>query len=290
VEPVAWSLIATVALAGFRHGFDIDHLAAIADISSSASGRRRALWLSTLYATGHAMVLLVLGAVAIVAGERIPAGLDELMGRLIGVTLLVLGGYVVYSVVRYGREARLRGRWALILAGIQRTAAWLRRDEPHAIEIEHVHEHDHSDPGHTHPHNALGSGRAASVTMQHVHPHRHVIVQPVDPFGSYGSRTALVVGMVHGVGAETPTQVLLLATAAGVAGGTSALVLLGAFVVGLFAANTAVAMGAAVGFSEGRRLPVIYLVLAFATALVSVWVGLAYVLDAPQMLPAVLNP
>ena len=287
MEPLTWSLIGTVALAGFRHGFDIDHLAAIADISSSSPGRRKALWLSTLYATGHAAVLLVLGSVAVVAGERIPSGLDALMSRLIGITLLVLGGYVVYSVARYGRAARLRGRWTLILAGIQRTASWLRKDEPRAIEIEHAHEHDHVDPDHTHPHEALSE---RSVVTKHVHTHRHVIVQPIDPFGEYGARTALVVGMVHGVGAETPTQVLLLATAAGLAGGTSALILLATFVGGLFVANTAVALGAAIGFAEGRRLPTIYVVLAFLTALVSVWVGLAYVLDAPQILPPGLAP
>ena len=287
MEPLTWSLIGAVALAGFRHGFDIDHLAAIADISSSSTGRRRALWLSTLYATGHAAVLFVLGAVAVLAGERIPAGLDALMGRLVGATLLVLGGYVVYSVVRYGRAARLRGRWALILGGIQRTASWLRRDEPTAVEIEHAHEHDHRDPEHTHGHDSV---QQRSVTTQHVHTHRHVIVQPIDPFGTYGARTAFVVGMVHGVGAETPTQVLLLATAAGLTGGTNALLLLAVFVAGLFAANTAVALGAAVGLAEGGRLPGVYVVLAFATAVVSVWVGLAYVLDAPQILPPGLAP
>jgi high-affinity nickel-transport protein len=96
--------------------------------------------------------------------------------------------------------------------------------------------------------------------------------------------------MVHGVGAETPTQILLLAAAAGVAGGSAALMLLGAFVAGLFVANTLVALGAAVGFTEGRRLPLVYLVLAVVTALVSVWVGASYLLDAPEMLPGLLAP
>jgi high-affinity nickel-transport protein len=164
----------------------------------------------------------------------------------------------------------------------------LRRDEPRAIEIVHAHEHDHSDPGHTHSHD-LPAGKSV-VTAQHVHSHRHVIVQPVDPFGSYGARTAFVVGMVHGVGAETPTQLLLLVTAAGLTGGTGALVLLAAFVGGLFVANTAVALGASLGFAEGRRLPTVYVVLAFATAVVSVWVGLAYTFDAPQLLPPGLAP
>ena len=286
MEPLEWSLLLTVGLAGFRHGFDIDHLAAIADISSSASDRSRALLLSTLYAAGHALVLLLLGAAAIVSGERLPAALDEAMGRLVGATLLVLGIYVVYSVVRYGRSARLRGRWSVILSGIQRTAAWLRHEVPSAVEIEHAHPHDHFDGEHSHRHDAETPAGSPAVATRHVHTHRHVVVQPLDPFGTYGGRTAFVVGMVHGVGAETPTQILLLVTAAGFAGGTAALILLGAFVAGLFLANTAVSLGAAAALSRQRRLPVVYVALAVITALISAWVGLAYLLDAPRLLPA----
>jgi hypothetical protein len=35
-----------------------------------------------------------------------------------------------------------------------------------------------------------------------------------DSFASYGKRTAVVVGMLHGVGAETATQILLFLSAA----------------------------------------------------------------------------
>lgn len=288
MEPLNWSLVVTVALAGFRHGFDIDHLAAIADISTSADDRRRALWLSTLYAVGHALVLTLLGAAAVLAGERVPEALDALMGRLIGATLLVLGAYVVYSVARFGRTARLRSRWSLIASGIQRTAAWLRHEAPRAVEVEHTHAHDHGDPDHSHVHGSA-TVTAARVATRHEHTHKHLVVQPIDPFGSYGGRTAFVVGMVHGVGAETPTQVLLLATAAGYAGGTNALWLLAAFVTGLFVANTAIALGAAATLTE-RRMPRLYTVLALLTALVSVWVGAAYLLDAPGLLPGWLAP
>ena len=40
---------------GFRHGFDVDHVAAITDISGSQLVRLRAFMLSTLYALGHTL-------------------------------------------------------------------------------------------------------------------------------------------------------------------------------------------------------------------------------------------
>ena len=80
---------------GLRHGVDWDHLAAIGDLTSSGAGRRRSLVLATLYAVGHAVVVVVLGSLAVLAGDYIPATLDSLMGRIVGVTLLLLGGYVL---------------------------------------------------------------------------------------------------------------------------------------------------------------------------------------------------
>src|SRR5918996_1138617 len=112
---------------GFRHGIDWDHIAAITDITSSQEDRRESLLFGTLYVLGHALVVLVLGILAIVAGDRLPQGLDEFMGRLVGVTLLVLGVYVIISLVRHGREFRLRSRWMLIFAGVRKGARWVRR-------------------------------------------------------------------------------------------------------------------------------------------------------------------
>lgn len=54
------------------------------------------------------MVVLVLGLLAIVFAEHVPDWLDAVMERLVGVTLLALGFYVVYSLVRHGRGFRMR--------------------------------------------------------------------------------------------------------------------------------------------------------------------------------------
>src|SRR5438552_11669962 len=83
---------------GFRHGIDWDHIAAITDITSSQEDRRHAMLFGTLYAFGHALVVFVLGSVAILLGAHLPAGIDKVMPRIVGVTLLFLGVYVFVSL------------------------------------------------------------------------------------------------------------------------------------------------------------------------------------------------
>src|SRR5438093_9481200 len=87
---------------GFRHGIDWDHIAAITDITSSQESPREGLYFGTLYALGHAVVVFVIGLVAILAGKKLPDSVDEIMGRVVGVTLLLLGVYVFYSLAKYG--------------------------------------------------------------------------------------------------------------------------------------------------------------------------------------------
>src|SRR5688500_3175363 len=84
---------------GLRHGFDLDHLAAITDITGAQSDKRRSLFLATIYALGHAAVVVILGVVAIAAGAYLPPAVDAVMGRVIGLTLVVLGAYLLYSVI-----------------------------------------------------------------------------------------------------------------------------------------------------------------------------------------------
>lgn len=273
-------MLIAVFFAGLRHGFDLDHIAAITDITSSQTNRRRAVLFGTVYAIGHAIVLAILCGLAVIAGQRIPESFDETMGRITGVTLILLGIYVIYTLVRFGQEAHLRSRWMLILSGLKRTVAWLRRAPLREVEISHTHEHDVD--GHHHHHEDVRHPRTASAgalkTRTHSHAHSHVLPAPADPFTEYGIATCLGIGMIHGVGAETPSQVVLFTSAAGVAGALGGLAVLSSFVVGLFIGNSILVAVSAAGFGRGKRLPGIYVVLAAATAAVSIGVGLSYVL------------
>ena len=304
-------MLIAVFFAGLRHGFDLDHIAAITDITSSQMERRRAIVLGTVYAIGHAVVLVVLGGLAVLAGQRIPESLDAVMERVIGATLIVLGIYVVYSLVRFGRDAQLRSRWMLVLSGLKRTVAWLRRAPVREVEIEHAHEHpidghhhgyQELHPSAAHPPSAHPSAAQTTVarsaerstvgavkTATHAHTHRHIVRAPADPFTEYGIGTCLGIGMIHGVGAETPSQVVLFTTAAGVTGALGGGAVLAAFVIGLFLGNTILVVTSSAGFSKGQRLPAIYLLLAAATAVVSIGVGVLYVINRPDLVPALLG-
>lgn len=271
-------MLIAVFFAGLRHGFDLDHIAAITDISSSQMDRRRSIVLGTVYAVGHALVLFVLGGLAVIAGERIPASFDEAMGRVVGATLILLAIYVIYSLIRFGREAQLRSRWMLVLSGLKRTVAWIRRAPVREVEI--VHDHEHPVDGHHHRHDVPRSAASKDgvvLTQTHSHLHTHVVPAPADPFTEYGVWTCLGIGMIHGVGAETPSQVVLFTTAAGVTTALGGVPILLAFVGGLFIGNSLLVAVSAAGFATGKRLPRVYMAVAVVSALVSFAVGLKYV-------------
>ncbi len=237
---------------GFRHGFDVDHVAAITDISGSQLGRWRAFALSTLYALGHAAMVVVLGLGIAWSGWEVPDA-----GRLIGVTLVLLGAHVLWRVA-VGRRPSSRG--GLLVEAMDAVRARLR---PSTV-VEHDHPHEHGDGRHVHSHgrdDPLLRPQPEAVVVGHRHRHRHEGIP-----APYGAGGAVGVGLIHGIGAETPTQVLALAA------GTASLV---PFLAGLFLANTVVAVVAAVGLTE-RRLRGLNVVVG----LFSIYVGVAYALGA----------
>ena len=68
------------------------------------------------YALGHASLVVALGLLAIWFGTLLPHWIDPLMGRIVGLTLLFLGVWIIYSLVRYGRDFRLQSRWMVLIA------------------------------------------------------------------------------------------------------------------------------------------------------------------------------
>lgn len=293
MNEVELGLVLAAVLYGFRHGFDLDHLAALGDIGGSAPSRERALKLSALYVIGHALVVLALGVAAIAAGTYIPTSLDRFMGRVIGVTLIALGLYLTYSVVRYGGSVRLRSRWMLAADGVRAASKRFRRTSESVI-IEHSHEHAHGGT-HEHPHPepvvpASKHGVAvATATDTHAHTHRHVATMPADPFRGYSTPAAFGIGMVHGIGAETPTQILLFASAAGAGTTVGGAAVLVSFVVGLIVANTLVAVAAAIGYPGRARFPWVYVGVAVATASFSLYLGVTYLLGGSDPMAALLG-
>ncbi|TME38834.1 MAG: hypothetical protein E6I57_08550 [Chloroflexi bacterium] len=285
-------LLGMVAL-GFRHGFDWDHIAAITDITSTTTAghtevdvpagapvtphghepaemrghvhqhqvepsamhsfgesrfaheQRHAIGLASLYALGHASVVVALGGLALLVGAILPKWIDPILEKVVGATLVLLGAWVLYSVVQYARgrgEFRMRSRWMLVF-DVARDA-WARVQA-------RIHGHEHTPSAHS---------------------------------TQYGPRTAFGVGMIHGVGAETGSQALLLAGVAGVTGVTGVVILL-AFVVGLLISNTLVAVVSASGFIGAQRLRTVYVIVGAVAGLASLLIGVIFISGFGTELP-----
>ena len=243
------ALIGTGLGLGLRHGVDWDHIAAITDVTGTQPERAKALRLGTLYALGHASVVVALGLAALWAGSTLPESMDAAMEVIVGVTLISLGLWLVYSLLRDGADYRLRSRWMLVFAGVKRAGRWL---------------------------DGKLTGRV------HAHPHT------AETRSAYGEGTAYGIGAIHGVGAETGSQVLLFAAAAGATSNLSGTLLLVAFVVGLLVSNSAITLGSVLGFSGSRTHRIAYVGLGVVTAVFSLTVGALFLLARGSILPSIL--
>ena len=301
-------LLLTALLLGIRHGVDWDHIAAITDITSTTSTaevgtaaheiahgtpthdhdhghgglseirahdtgpgaatlaltaspaaivpaiprarlvaeERHSIVLGTLYALGHASVVAALGLAALLFGAVLPEWIDPIMSRLVGVTLVLLGIWVFVSLYQYARHGmEFRLRSRWMLLFDVARHGWRR-------------------------------------FQARLHGHEHVA--PIE-MSSYGPRTAFGVGMIHGIGAETGSQVLIIAAVGGAAGAGLGVPMMVAFIVGLLISNTAIVAVTATGFVASQLRERIYVAIGVVAGVFSVVVGLLFLLQAEQVLP-----
>jgi ABC-type nickel/cobalt efflux system permease component RcnA len=301
-------LLASLTL-GLRHGIDWDHIAAIADLSSTAETRRRGFGLSMLYAIGHGAVVFALGAAAIFAGAAIPHSVDAWMGRIVGMTLVALGIWILVELARKRRAFRLQSRWILIITGTFAGLRRVRNSRSHRhVTVDHDHVHDHvthegeshaSAVAHDHAHvlesaditelAPLATGQNPTGPMastetcsaphdKHTHRHSHRLALPADPSARYGNGTATGIGMLHGVGIESPTQIALFVASTSVAGASVGLLLLAGWIAGLIIANSGLALLAGFGLLHAERNFGIYATLAVIVGVMSIAMGTMFAL------------
>jgi len=232
----------SAAILGFRHGFDYDHIAAISDITSVQASRWRGMRLGLLYALGHAAMVVVLGTAVIVFQLSLPHGIDRIAERLVGVTLLVLGVYVLGSLFRGNSVPRSRFH---LMAGAARWLHWKMKS----------YWHDHDVP------------------------------RPVDQTWNYSSKTVLMIGLVHGLGAETPSQLMIFLLAANLGGIGKGFIGLAMFIAGLLVMNTVMTASAVGLFGFSSRLPRFQFVVTALTAIYSLAVGAFFLFGSSGLLP-----
>lgn len=208
---------------------------------------RQAILLGTLYALGHGLVVTILGLTAILAAEVLPDWIDPVMERIVGVTLIFLAVYLFYSIYRYFRSG---GEFRL-------RSRWMLVFAGVA--------------------NAWHWARSRLGE----HEHKHVAPQ------QYGARTAFGIGLIHGIGAETGTQALIIATAVGATSKSVAIATLFVFVVGLLISNTFVTFASTVGFISARRRQAIYVAAGLVAAVFSLVIGVAFLTASTDILPGI---
>jgi hypothetical protein len=226
VDPINLRLaLLSAAVLGFRHGLDYDHIAAITDISSVQLKARDAMRYGLLYVAGHATTVALLGSAAVVFRIALPAASDRWAERLVGLTLLVLGLYVLGTFFRptfFGSSTS-----------------------------------GSSTHGHSHPRTRITLLANAALwvywRLSRIFGGTRVEAPQVFKDG-YGTSSTFLVGVIHGLGAETPTQILLFLMAANLGGTAAGLLGLLMFIVGLLVMNTLMCGMAAGLFSADKVL------------------------------------
>jgi high-affinity nickel-transport protein len=104
---------------------------------------------------------------------------------------------------------------------------------------------------------------------------------------AYGPKTAFGVGMIHGVGAETGTQVLLIAAIGGASSQGLGVPMLASFIVGLLISNSIVVVVTATGFIASRVRERLYIVVGLVAGTFSLVIGMTFLLELEGQLPAI---
>jgi len=102
----------------------------------------------------------------------------------------------------------------------------------------------------------------------------------------YGTGSTFLVGVIHGLGAETPTQILLFLMAANLGGTGAGLLGLLMFILGLVAMNTLMCASAAGLFSATFSSPNALRALTLATSAYSIVVGTIFLFGSAGKLPS----
>ncbi len=241
--------LVSAGVLGFRHGLDYDHIAAISDISSVQSRPRDAMRYGLLYVAGHATTVALLGSAAVAFRISLPPASDRWAERLVGITLLVLGFYVLGTFFRPSTHTHApKTRITLLLNG----ALWLY------------------------------------WRLTRLFGGTRVEAPQVFKDG-YGTTSTFLVGVIHGLGAETPTQILLFLMAANLGGTGAGLLGLLAFIVGLIAMNTLMCASAAGLFSATLARPNALKALTLATSAYSIVVGAIFLIGSASKLPSLTS-
>ncbi len=226
MELIMFTLLAIFM--GMRHGMDSDHVAAIADMVGSEGQKRKQVSLGVMYAFGHGLIVLIIGILSIYIGLKLPQATQQMMEILVSLTLIILGGVIIFSIFRKKNDYEYKSRLQIVSEFIV---------------------------------NIISKTKFGQKVRN---------LSPV----SLGVIGAFLIGIIHGIGVESPTQVVLLTNAVGLDNITAALQQLILFVIGLLISTIALTFCLSWGFMKARFKRKLFLVLGSITGAYSLWLGI----------------
>jgi high-affinity nickel permease len=111
-------------------------------------------------------------------------------------------------------------------------------------------------------------------------------VTPYVRFENYGRKSVFVVGVIHGLGAETPSQLLLFLVAANLGGLARGFLGLAVFLVGLLVMNTLMTASAVGVFGASAAKPRLMRFVVALTATYSLIIGAIFLFGVSGSLPS----
>ncbi len=115
-------------------------------------------------------------------------------------------------------------------------------------------------------------GQAIAMILSRLHWRKRI--KETTPNQGYGPRSSMTLGVLHGIGAETPTQLSMLVITTNLGGLSSGALGLLVFAVAMFLSNMALTAVATGAFTISRPRPVLFRWLGAITATYSLWIGI----------------
>ncbi len=218
-------------LLGMRHGIDGDHVAAIADMVGSEQKKRKQISLGIMYALGHGSIVFLIGLLSIYIGLDMSDSTREVLEGLVSVTLIALGGFMIFSLFLQKGEYEYKSRLQIVFKLFEKL------------------------------------GQKTKLKSKGI------------PSLKLGIVSAFVIGVIHGIGVETPTQIAVLTNVIGENNMATATVQLILFVTGLLLSTMLIAIFLTWGFMKARLRKTLFLILGFVTGIYSLGLGISMLIE-----------
>ena len=167
-------------LIGLKHALEVDHVAAVASLTSKTTSTREGLTLGASWGLGHTITLFIFSSIALILDTVVSTQLALTLEFFVGCMLVFMGGAIIKKIVKKRIHLHMHN---------------------HSDGTTHLHFHSHEQDNieHQHTHTQQFSIRALLVGMMHgMAGSAALIVLTLDSVSSIETR--LVYIFLFGVG------------------------------------------------------------------------------------------